>query len=94
MVIQIKINKFGVMEKSKARVVAKRFGQNEGVEFGEAFSPTIGPETFNLVLALAAQHFLPLEQLEEKSAFLDAKVNEQLFMKQSDSLANNCKSWH
>ena len=85
--IQIKVIKFGVAEKSKARFEAKRFGQKEGVEFGEAFSPTIGLETFNLVLVIAAQHILHLEQLEEKSAFLKAKTNEQVILKQSESLA-------
>ena len=61
------------------------------MEFGEAFAPAIGPKTFKLVLALAAQHILHLEQSEKKSTFLDAKIDEEVFRKQSESFAKTAQ---
>ena len=51
---KIKRNKYGVVEKYKARSAAKGFAQLESLYYGEMFAPTSRPETFRFVLALAA----------------------------------------
>ena len=62
-VLKIKRNEYGVAEKYKARFVAKRFAQTTGLYFGETIVSTRRPKTFRLVMELAAQQKLHLEQL-------------------------------
>ena len=88
-VFKIKRNEHGVAEKYKAKFVAKGFAQTDVLEFGETFAPTRQPETFRLVLALAAQHNLHLEQLDVKSAFLRAKTKEEVFIEQPEGFAKD-----
>ena len=60
-VFKIERNEHRVAEKYKARFVAMVFAQTEGVDSGDTLAPASWPETFNLVLATAAQHNLHLE---------------------------------
>ena len=45
----------GAIVKHKARLVARGFVQQEGVDFNDAFAPVVRMESVRLLFALAAQ---------------------------------------
>ena len=56
--------------KYKARVVARGFGQKEGVDYDEIFSPVVRHTSIRVLLAIVAHQNLELEELDVKVAFL------------------------
>ena len=55
-VFRVKYKVDGSLDKYKARVVAKRFQQNAGVDFFETFSSVIKPSTIKVVFTLAVAY--------------------------------------
>jgi hypothetical protein len=60
----------GKFEKYKARLVAKLFAQEYGVDYNETFAPVERLDTIRMVLAIAAQHNWKFYQMDVKSSFL------------------------
>lgn len=52
-VLRRKLLPHGKLDKLKARIVAKGFTQREGIDYGEAFSPTVRFESVRLMVATA-----------------------------------------
>lgn len=66
----------------KARLVGKGFMQNpEGVE---TFSPVVRYETIRSVLAVAAAGNMTMRKFDVKTAFLNGKLNETVYMEQPE----------
>jgi hypothetical protein len=59
-VYRIKKNTYGSIARHKARLIAKGFGQEEGIDYNETFSSVVKSTTVRLVLALATQLHWPL----------------------------------
>ena len=65
----------------KARLIAQGYTQVEGVNYEETFAPVIRSELVKLLLALAARTGKKLEQMDMSTAFLNAPIQEQIFVK-------------
>ena len=65
---KVKYGANGQVDKLKARYVAKGYAQIEGLDFFDTYAPTCKPETFRILLAIAAQKDLHLGQMVVKSA--------------------------
>jgi hypothetical protein len=72
----------GSIAKHKAKLVAKGFLQKPGIDFTEIFAPVARLETFRVVIAVANQHKWPIVQLDVKSAFLNGKLEEEVYVEQ------------
>jgi hypothetical protein len=59
--------------------VAQDFSQVEGIDFGKTFAPVARLESIRILLAYASHHNLKLQQMDVKSAFLNAPLNFSLF---------------
>ena len=66
--------------KYKARLVVKCFGQKQGIDFDEIFSPIVKLCLIRVILGLAASMNLELEQLDVKTVFLHSDLDEEIFM--------------
>ena len=80
----VKYNADGTVNKYKARFVAKGFSQKEGVDYNETYSPTARLTTIRVLLNLAAQYEVCPKQLDIKTAFLNAKIDEDIYLEQPE----------
>jgi hypothetical protein len=59
----------GVIVRNKARLVAKRFFQVEGLDFGETFAPVARLKAIHILLAYASNNDIKLYQMDVKVHF-------------------------
>ena len=74
----------GNITRYKARLVAQGFSQQYGKDYDETFSPVVRSESVRSVIALAAQRNLVVHQMDVSTAFLNGKLQEEVFMRQPD----------
>ena len=68
--------------RNKARLVAKRYIQEFGIDFEESCASVARLEVVRLLLAYAATRKIKLYQMDVKSAFLNRYVNEEVYVDQ------------
>ncbi|GJU47024.1 putative ribonuclease H-like domain-containing protein [Tanacetum coccineum] len=71
-----------IVVKNKARLVAQRFRQEEGINYDEVFAPVARIEAIRLFLAFASFMGFPVYQMDVKSAFLYATIVEEVYVHQ------------
>lgn len=81
-VYKVKLNENGSVDKFKARLVARGFTQEAGVDFSETYSPVARFDTIRSVLSVAASENLHLVQFDVKTAFLYGELDETIYMEQ------------
>jgi hypothetical protein len=81
-VYKLKKNEASKVIKHKARLVARGFVQQVGIDFDEVFAPVARMESIRLLLALAAHEGWPVHHMDVKSAFLNGKLKEEVYVKQ------------
>lgn len=69
-VFKTKLNEDGNMEKLKARLVEKGYGQRHGIDYTKVFALVARLDIIRVILAMAAQFNWEIFQLDVKSAFL------------------------
>ena len=74
----------GNIERYKARLVARGFKQEEGVDYFETFSPVARTSSIRIILALVAMYDYELAQADAITAFLNSSLDEKLYMKQPE----------
>ena len=79
-VFALKYNTDETIERYKALLVAKGFTQTYGIDYTETFAPVTKLNTVRILLSLTANLDWPLHQLNIKNAFLNEKLEEEVFM--------------
>ncbi|MBW0540859.1 hypothetical protein O181_080574 [Austropuccinia psidii MF-1] len=64
----------------KARLCAQGFSQTPGIDFGKTFAPTGRLNSLRTLISFAASNNLKFEQVDIKSAFLNAPLEEEVFL--------------
>lgn len=81
-VFKVKENPDGTVDKYKARLVARGFTQQYGIDYLEMFSPVVKPATVRLVLSVAISKGWDLRQIDISNAFLHGVLSEDAYMQQ------------
>lgn len=66
----------------KARLVARGFQQQQGIDYGETFAPVVRWETIRIISALAAHRHWIIRHLDVQTAFLNGIIKEEVYMQQ------------
>ncbi|GJX21173.1 retrovirus-related pol polyprotein from transposon TNT 1-94 [Tanacetum coccineum] len=69
-----------------SRLVAKGYGQEEGIDFEEYFSPVARLEAIRIFVAYAAHKNIPIYQIDVKTAFLNK--SRLVFVRQPDGFVD------
>ncbi|KAL4368402.1 hypothetical protein GQ457_05G022260 [Hibiscus cannabinus] len=72
----------GNVQTYKGRLVAKGFRQIHGVDYDETFSPVAMFKSIRILLAVAAFHDYEIWQMDVKTAFLNGKLEKDVYMTQ------------
>lgn len=78
----------GVLDRYKSRLTVKKFTQQYGVDYAEAFSPIIKTTTIRLVLDEAVNKSWPIKKLDVNNAFLQGTLTEEVYMTQPPGFVN------
>ncbi|PWA72457.1 Integrase, catalytic region, Zinc finger, CCHC-type, Peptidase aspartic, catalytic [Artemisia annua] len=81
-VFKNKTDENGIVVKNKARLVAKGYNQQKGIDYEETFAPVARMEAIRIFLAYATYMSFKVYQMDVKSAFLNGKLKEEVYVQQ------------
>ena len=68
----------------KARFVAKGFSQIKDIDYSETFSPTAKITSIRLLMQIAVNENLEIEQMDVKTAYLNADIDQIVYVQQPE----------
>ncbi|KAK8597307.1 hypothetical protein V6N12_065778 [Hibiscus sabdariffa] len=74
----------GNVQTYKGRLVAKDFRQIHGIDYDETFSPVAMFKSIRILLTIATFHDYEIWQMDVKTAFLNGKLEEDVYMTQPE----------
>jgi Reverse transcriptase (RNA-dependent DNA polymerase) len=80
-VFALKTDSDGQVIRYKARIVVLGNHQRPGIDYKETFAPTVAAQTLRTFIAVAASRNLATAQLDVSTAYLNAPVTEEIFMR-------------
>ncbi|GJW50146.1 retrovirus-related pol polyprotein from transposon TNT 1-94 [Tanacetum coccineum] len=69
---------------NKSCLVAKGYGQEEGIDIEESFAPVARLEVVRIFVAYVAHKNFPIYQMDVKTTFLNGPLKEEVFVCQPD----------
>nr|GEV10073.1 retrovirus-related Pol polyprotein from transposon TNT 1-94 [Tanacetum cinerariifolium] len=81
-VFRNKKDKHDKTTKNKARLAAQGYSQEEGIDYDKTFAPVARMEAIRIFLAFSTYMNFQVYQIDVKSAFLNGKLKEQIYVKQ------------
>nr|GFC61073.1 retrovirus-related Pol polyprotein from transposon TNT 1-94 [Tanacetum cinerariifolium] len=79
-IYKVKLDELGGILKNKARLVARGYRQEEGIDVEESFAPVARLEAIRIFLAFAAQKNMVVYQMDVKTAFLNGNLREAVYV--------------
>nr|GEY14027.1 retrovirus-related Pol polyprotein from transposon TNT 1-94 [Tanacetum cinerariifolium] len=74
--------------RNTSRLVAKGYGQEEGINFEESFSPVARLEAVKIFVGYAAHKNFPIYHMDVKTPFLNGPLKEEVFVRQPNSFVD------
>nr|GEW49498.1 retrotransposon protein, putative, unclassified [Tanacetum cinerariifolium] len=87
-IYKVKLDELGGILKNKARLVARGYRQEEGIEFEESFALVVRIEAIRIFLAYAAHKNMVVYQMDVKTAFLNGNLREEVYVSQPDGFVD------
>lgn len=79
-VFRVKYTLSNLIDRYKARLVARGFTQVYRVDYSETFVPTLKFKSLRMLLAFAAYYDLFIHQMDVPNAYLKGDLQEEIFM--------------
>ncbi|GJZ15756.1 putative ribonuclease H-like domain-containing protein [Tanacetum coccineum] len=87
-IYKVKLDEIGGILKNKARLVARGYRQEEGINFEESFAPVARLDAIRIFLAYAAHMNMIVYQMDVKTAFLNGILREEVYVSQPDGFVD------
>nr|GEW18268.1 integrase, catalytic region, zinc finger, CCHC-type, peptidase aspartic, catalytic [Tanacetum cinerariifolium] len=84
-IYKVKLDELGGILKNTARLVARGYRQEEGIDFEESFAPVARLEATRIFLAYVAHKNMVVYQMDVKTAFLNGLVDPTLCIMRNDN---------
>nr|GEZ48967.1 integrase, catalytic region, zinc finger, CCHC-type, peptidase aspartic, catalytic [Tanacetum cinerariifolium] len=83
-IYKVKLDELGGILKNKARLVARGYRQEEGINIEESFALVARLEAIQIFLAYAAHKNIVVYQMDVKTAFLNSNLREDVYKSKLD----------
>ncbi|GKB07603.1 retrotransposon protein, putative, ty1-copia subclass [Tanacetum coccineum] len=93
-IFKVKQDEFGGVLKHNARLVAKGYRQEEGIDFEESFAPMARIEAIRIFVANAANKNITIYQMDVKTTFLNGELREEVYVSQPKGFLEKDKPHH
>jgi len=87
-VFRNKLDESGNVVRNKARLVAKDYNQEEGIDFDETFAPVARLEAICILLLFGSYTGIKIFQMDVKCAFLNGFLQEEVCVEQPPGFEN------
>ncbi|GJX39013.1 retrovirus-related pol polyprotein from transposon TNT 1-94 [Tanacetum coccineum] len=84
----VKLDEIKGILKNKARLVARGYRQEEGIDFVESFAPVARLDAIRIFLAYAAHMNMIVYQMDVKTTFLNGILCEEVYVSQLDGFVD------
>nr|GEX53283.1 copia protein [Tanacetum cinerariifolium] len=79
---EVKLYELGGVLKNKARLVARGYRQEKGIDFKESFAPIARPEAIRIFIAFAAHMNMVVYKMDVMTMFLNGILCEEVYVSQ------------
>nr|GEX11603.1 hypothetical protein [Tanacetum cinerariifolium] len=93
-IYKVKTDKFGGVLKNKARLLAREFRQDEGIDFEESFALVARIEAIRIFVENAAHKNINIFQMDVKTAFLNGELKQEVYVSQPEGFVNQDNPSH
>nr|GEU43401.1 retrovirus-related Pol polyprotein from transposon TNT 1-94 [Tanacetum cinerariifolium] len=87
-IYKVKLDELGGILKNKARLVARGYRQEEGIDFEESFALVARIESIRIFLAFVAHMNIVVYQMDVKTAFLNGNLREKVYVSQPNGFVD------
>nr|GEV94444.1 putative ribonuclease H-like domain-containing protein [Tanacetum cinerariifolium] len=87
-IYKVTLDELGGILKNKARLVARGYRQEEGIDFEESFAPVARLEAIRIFLAYVAHKNMIVYKMDVKTAFLNGYLWEEVYVSQLDGFVD------
>ncbi|GJV43079.1 copia protein [Tanacetum coccineum] len=87
-IFKVKLDELGGVLKNKARLVARGYRQEEGIDFEESFALIARLETIRIFIAYGAYMNMIVYQMDVRTAFLNGILREEVYVSQPDGFVD------
>ncbi|GJU36987.1 retrovirus-related pol polyprotein from transposon TNT 1-94 [Tanacetum coccineum] len=87
-IYKVKLDELGGILNNKARLVARGYRQEEGIDFKESFSPVARLDVIQIFLAFVAHMNMIVYQIDVKTAFLNDILRKEVYVSQPDGFVD------
>nr|GEZ07558.1 retrovirus-related Pol polyprotein from transposon TNT 1-94 [Tanacetum cinerariifolium] len=87
-IYKVKLDELGGILKSKARLVARGYRQEEGIDFEESFTPMARLEAVRIFLAFVAHTNMIVYKMDIKTKYLNGILREEVYVSQPDGFVD------
>nr|GEV29584.1 retrovirus-related Pol polyprotein from transposon TNT 1-94 [Tanacetum cinerariifolium] len=88
-IYKVKLDELVGILKNKARLVARGYHQEEGIDFEESFALVPRLEAIRIFLAYAAHKNMVVYKMDVKTAFLNGNLREEVYVSQPDGFVDS-----
>ncbi|GKB89706.1 retrotransposon protein, putative, ty1-copia subclass [Tanacetum coccineum] len=87
-IYKVELDELGGILKNKARLVARGYRKEEGIDFEESFAPVARLDAIRIFLVFAAHMNMIVYQMDVKTTFLNGILRKEVYVSQPDGFVD------